>query len=152
MKKNTLKVLGAAAVAAAIGISLTGCGRGRDAAAAAYAAAAPAAALAAATPPAAAGGADAAPAAARVDPAGIDNWDTFLAEYERFMMGEYIPLVHRMNAGDIAAVMDFQETRNRIAQWYQSMQTFALTAGEPTDAQQAKLEAIENRIAAALGD
>ena len=137
--KSTFKVLGIVAIAAVIGFSMTGCDRNEDSSAAG-------------TTPAATPNYAATPTPAAVDPASIDNWDTFLVEYERFMLNEYIPMAKRLAEGDMTVMVEFQEIRNRIAAWYQRMQVFALTAGEPTEAQQAKLDDIERRISAALED
>jgi len=151
--KNTVKVLGITAMVAVIGFSMMGCNRGggspdamADSAATTY----PDATPAPATTPASA--ATSVAAAASADPAAITNWDTFLVEYEHFLMKEFAPLANRLNAGDITLMADFQQLQNKFAQWYQRMQVFAFTAGEPTDAQLAKLDDIQDRFSAAMGE
>jgi len=145
--KNTIKVLGIVAIVAIIGLSMTGCNRGGDSP---DAGTSPVAAPAPAANPAATAAPVSAAAYASVDPASINNWDAFLAEYERFMMTEYVPLVNRMRAGDMTVILELQNAQNKFAQWSQQMQVFALTVGEPTYAQIAKLDEITERIATAI--
>ena len=107
------------------------------------------------TPAAASAPADtAAPAAAAAsaDPASVNNWDTFIKEYEYFFLNEYIPMVNKMKAGDMTVYAQLQTLQVRFSEWAQKMQNLALTAGEPTDEQEEKLEALNDKINEALGE
>ena len=139
--KNTIKLLGIIVFTALIVFSTAAC-KGKDKAASNADSAPAAAAVTTDSPPAAVAGS--------LDPASINNWDTFIKEYDNFMMNEYIPLVTKMKAGDISVFAELQPLQAKFSEWGQQMQAFALKAGEPTEEQQQKMEAIIEKINTAL--
>jgi len=133
--KNTIKIFGIIALAAVIVLSIASCGGGGSS-----------------SPAAGAGtGTGSAPATAgSATPASITNWDQLITEYERFFMNEYIPLINRLKAGDASVLAQIQTLQDRFLDWANKMESLAITAGEPTAAQEARLDALLDKIADAM--
>jgi len=133
--KNTIKIFGIIALVVIIGLSMASCGGGGGS-----------------SSPAAGTGSTAAPAAptAAAAPAAITNWDQLITEYERFFMNEYIPLINRMKAGDASVIAQMQSLEGRFLDWATQMESLATTAGEPTAAQEARLDALLDKISEAM--
>jgi len=138
--KNTIKLalrsMAIIALIAVIVFSMAACKKGVNAAAAAAAAAS--AAVSAATGAASSSGTT------------ITSWDSFLNDYENFVTNEYVPLINKMKAGDLTVVADLQPLTAKFTDWARQMQTFAATAGEPTEAQRLKIDELTQRVNALL--
>ena len=132
--KNTIKLFEIIALVAIIVVSMVACKKSESSSSATSAPVA----------------AEVAASTSTVDPSAINDWDTFLKEYEKFFMNEYIPLVNKMKAGDMTVYAQLQPLQDKFAAWGQQMQGFALTAGEPTEAQRQKLEELNEKVNAAL--
>ena len=85
-----------------------------------------------------------------VAPSSINNWDTFIKEYEDFFLNEYVPLLNKIKTGDMSVYAQLEPLQTRFSEWPERMQNFIITAGKPTDAQQRKLKELSERIDATL--
>jgi hypothetical protein len=147
--KNALKLFGVIALGVVVMFSIVACkGKSNGSSGA------PAAVSASAAPSdkeKSGGSSDtpaAAPAAASASaaPSSIKDWDSFLKEYESFLMSEYVPMVQKMKTGDKTVYATLQQTQTKFAEWGRNMSNFAKTAGEPTDAQKKKLLELSEKI------
>ena len=80
----------------------------------------------------------------------ITSWDSFLNDYENFVMNEYVPLINKMKAGDLTVLADLEPLTNKFTEWARQIQTLAVTAGEPTEEQARKIGELTQRVDAAL--
>jgi len=122
--KNTIKLFGIIALMALIVFSMASC-KGKS-------------------------GSASASAAASAAPASGNNWDTFLNEYEDFLLKEYIPLVEKMKNGDMTVYAQLQPLQTRLVEWAEKMEDFVTTVGVPTDAQAKRLQELSEKITASL--
>jgi hypothetical protein len=80
----------------------------------------------------------------------INNWDTFIQEYEDFFLNEYVPLLNKMKSGDFSVFAQMEPLETKFSEWPQRMQNFILSPGRPTAAQERRLEELNKKIEAAL--
>jgi hypothetical protein len=138
--KNTFKLFGVIALVAVIMFSIAACKGKNDGSSGAPSAASASAA------PSAKGRSDGSSKSASAAPSSIKDWDSFLKEYENFLMSEYVPLVQKMKTGDNTVYANLQQTQTKFSEWGRNMSDFAKTAGEPTDAQKKKLLELSEKI------